>query len=339
MRRAGDRVLGNADVGAEDSADTVDARAIAGSAYDYRPLCRIGDARKIGDQRPYGYGIFEHGQTIPTPATEPDQPRQVEVRRRFNADGRIRRKVHLNPPIVGTGAGELSAPSVESSGTAEEMSRGQGRVSTEIDFHRRCEPSQIEVTVGAGRHKGRLGQIHLPGHRLHDRGIGELIDHRNGCGVTGEGLRGEGVHGRQLERHGLTVPDARRSRMRRSCSGTTLHGGQDLLLQDNLLELARRVPRQGSGADRDPLVNSREGGSQRCIRGVQPDEGPEAVDHGRIAARDEPGLPLVEVKTGRCIAALRRTAARDAFSLRPIVQRGCAGLTPTTPTGSLSDRP
>jgi len=159
MRRASDRVLGNADIWAEYSADAIDAWAIAESTYDQSPLCCVGDARKVGHQRPHGCGIFEHGQTIRTPTTEPDEPWQVKVRGRFDTGGRIRWKVHFNPTIVGPGAGELSAPCVESSGTTEEMRSGQRRMSTEIDFHRRCEPSQIEVTVGPGSHKGCLCQI------------------------------------------------------------------------------------------------------------------------------------------------------------------------------------
>src|SRR5712672_1975291 len=74
------------------------------------------------------------------------------------------------------------------------------RMPAEIDFDRRCKPTEI-VTVALLHQERGLCQVHLARHVQHPGRLGGLGEHADGGGIAGEWLVGERVYLRDAEAH------------------------------------------------------------------------------------------------------------------------------------------
>ena len=83
----------------------------------------------------------------------------------------------------------------EFAGLPQDVSARERRVTAQIDFDGRREPSQVKGAVRPGDEERRFGQVHLGGNGLHPVGVAGGGENANARRVAGEWVAGEGVHG------------------------------------------------------------------------------------------------------------------------------------------------
>ena len=130
---------------------------------------------QTGPVGPNGVGVGQFDEDVELAASEPPDAVEVEAGRGRRLDGRHGRKVHLDPTGAIPAAGQDPASGMEAAGASEDVGRGQGGVTAQVDLHHRAEPPEVEFTVRPADHERCLGQVHLRRHRLHVFGRGECV--------------------------------------------------------------------------------------------------------------------------------------------------------------------
>ena len=177
MGRAGDRIFGHPETGAEEPRDEI--LALPRRRHDDATPGEPGERREIGRDRSHlGFmleqreivHVGEHGRRRRA------QPRR-EITRRGDGVRGERRKIH-GQSAVAAGHFEAPAPGLERDGAGlgaqmmkHDMGAREGRVAAQIDLGHRCKPAQIIGPVRRNE-KRRLGQVVLASDRL-ERRVGE----------------------------------------------------------------------------------------------------------------------------------------------------------------------
>jgi len=195
----------------------------------------------IGPEAAYIIFGLQFEEIVELVASDVDRIRHSErveqLLRRVRALLAGRGKVELDP-LAFLARFEQSAPGVKPRFALqglllpERVRAGQRRMTAQIDFGRRREPSQRKVAV-ARKQKRRLGEVHLRGDVLHPLRIALTVEQTDSRGIALERLAGE----RLVADDGAVERDDRR------------HALDDELVQSAAGALERLGP---GGAEKEP---------------------------------------------------------------------------------------
>jgi hypothetical protein len=160
VRRAGDRVLGDAALGREEPGDEVELRVGRARGDDDAAGGDPGNGREVRVELPHrfvGFQLHKEIELAPLDVHRAGAERALEVGRRLARGRRRGGEVERNPAVAVLG-GEHAAPGVEPgdgagrqpAGLPEPMRARDGRVAAEVDLNGEGEPAEV-VVGGAWR--------------------------------------------------------------------------------------------------------------------------------------------------------------------------------------------